>query len=56
MSGSGRTRVRTADTAVDSYKLLSGILSPISYVRLVTGHSPAKGNSSGLSDDMIERL
>ena len=28
---------------------LSGILSPAFCVRMVTGHSPAKGNDAGLS-------
>jgi len=45
-----------ADMAIVSPKLSSGILSPISHVRLVTGYSPAKGNSPGLSVGVIEGL
>jgi len=56
VSGSGRTEVRTTDTAVTSHKLSCGIFGAISCVRMVTGHSPAKGNSSALSVGLIERL
>jgi hypothetical protein len=57
MSGSGRMKVRTTDMAVISQKLLvCGILTPFSCVRMVTGHSPAKGNSPGPSVDVIEGL
>jgi len=42
--------------AIASRKLVHGILSPISYVRLVTGHSLAKGNGPGLSSGVIEGL
>jgi len=53
----GQTRgVRHADTAIISSKLVCGILSPISWVRLLARHSPANGNSPGLSSDLIEGL
>jgi hypothetical protein len=53
---SGGTQVCTADPAIVSQKLSSGILSPISCVRLVTGRSLVKGNGPGLRIGVIEGL
>jgi len=57
MSDSGRTKEFVPQIRQSLViALLSRILSPISYARLVTEHSLVKGNSSGLSVDVIERL
>jgi hypothetical protein len=46
----------STDTAIVSCKLLRGILRPASCVTSEPGHSPAKGNSPGLSSSVIEGL